>query len=463
LRTFRSLRCAVAPEIITRRVYTPAVDLWSAGVILYILLSGVVPFEDADEKKLFSKIARAAYSLSGPEFATVSSEAKRLIAGLMCLEPTRRFTARQALAHGWFERAARTSVRILVPPSASASAGSSASSAFATPQASPRDAGLPPLPPSRKLSVEEAAAEAAEEESAAQPLLSTVHGLAAYAARTKPPVRVFPAGAYLIRRGERATEVFLIRSGTCAIVLEEDEPPGAAAPGAAAAKTAGPQLGPDGSPQPSPREKLMATRGPGDFVGEVGVVMDAKGSLMLPVGGAAAEAARADMLRGHGGRGVAANAAGGVGGGAAGGAAGGLPGGGGGGAEGGAAAAEAEATSPRAPPSPSADKWCARASRPSRSHTLARVAVRVSHSRRASNATSRVMPRRMPALMARKLAKKWVGSRRTVRCAPPALCTPNTRMRWREQALVAHAHFSPAALTHAPLCAHHAACARRRR
>ncbi len=358
-------------------MYTPAVDLWSAGVILYILLSGVVPFEDADEKKLFSKIARAAYSLSGPEFATVSSEAKRLIAGLMCLEPTRRFTARQALAHGWFERAARTSGRILSPPSASASAGSStAGSAFATPQPSPRDAGLPPLPPSRKLSVEEAAAEAAEEEYAAQPLLSTVHGLAAYAARTKPPVRVFPAGAYLIRRGERATEVFLIRSGTCAIVLEEDEPPGAAAPGAAAAKTAAqrPQLGPDASPQPSPREKLMATRGPGDFVGEVGVVMDAKGSLMLPVGGAAAEAARADMLRGHGGRGVAANAAGGVGGGAAGGAA----GGGGGGAEGGAAAAEADASSPRAPPSPSADKWCVRPSR----HSIPRVAVRVSLSRR---------------------------------------------------------------------------------
>jgi hypothetical protein len=352
----------VAPEIITRRVYTPAVDLWSAGVILYILLSGVVPFEDADEKKLFGKIARAAYSLSGPEFATVSSEAKRLIAGLMCLEPTRRLTARQALAHGWFGRAERLSARILVPPSASASSASVASSSHATPLPSPRDPGLPPLPPSRKQSAEEEAVAAAEEESAAQPLPSTVHGLAAYAARTKPPVRVFPAGAYLIRRGERATEVFLIRTGTCAIVLEEDEPPGAAAPGAAAPKA---KLGPDASPQPSPREKLMATRGPGDFVGEVGVVMDAKGGLMLPVGGAAAEAARADMLRGSAGRGAASGGARGA-------------AGGGGGAEGGAATVAEEgeeAAAPVVPPSPSGrspspDKWCACAPCCAHCHTL---------------------------------------------------------------------------------------------
>ena len=42
----------MAPEIITGRVYTHTVDMWSAGVILFILLSGVVPFEDADEQKV---------------------------------------------------------------------------------------------------------------------------------------------------------------------------------------------------------------------------------------------------------------------------------------------------------------------------------------------------------------------------------------------------------------------------
>jgi serine/threonine protein kinase len=43
---------AVAPEIITGRMYTHTVDMWSAGVILFILLSGVVPFEDPDEQKV---------------------------------------------------------------------------------------------------------------------------------------------------------------------------------------------------------------------------------------------------------------------------------------------------------------------------------------------------------------------------------------------------------------------------
>jgi hypothetical protein len=224
----------VAPEIITRRVYTPAVDLWSAGVILYILLSGVVPFEDQDEKRLFAKISRGAYSLNGPEWVAVSSEAKRLVAGLMCLDPARRLTAAAALEHNWFLRASRK-----LPPSVTAS--------------------------------QKEMDDAKEEEAAAVPLPSAAGGLAAFAARIKLPVQQFPAGSHIIHRGERATHVYLIRSGTCALVLE-----------------------PEAHEEPQPHEggstpddlgqgvKLLGRRGAGDFVGETGVVMDARGRLILP-------------------------------------------------------------------------------------------------------------------------------------------------------------------------------------
>ena len=218
----------VAPEIITRRVYTPAVDLWSAGVILYILLSGVVPFEDQDEKRLFAKISRGAYSLSGPEWVAVSSEAKRLVAGLMCLDPARRLTAAAALEHNWFLRASRK-----LPPS---------------------------VAPSQKDMQD-----AKEEEAAAVPLPSAAGGLAAFAARIKLPVQQFPAGSHIIHRGERATHVYLIRSGTCALVLEPEAHEGDSPPN-----------------EPPHGVKLLARRGAGDFVGETGVVMDARGRLILP-------------------------------------------------------------------------------------------------------------------------------------------------------------------------------------
>ena len=61
----------LAPEIISGQRYTPAVDCWAAGVCMYILLSGVVPFywtdkPGADMRELFDRITAGAYSLDGP-------------------------------------------------------------------------------------------------------------------------------------------------------------------------------------------------------------------------------------------------------------------------------------------------------------------------------------------------------------------------------------------------------------
>jgi calcium/calmodulin-dependent protein kinase I len=197
----------VAPEVLSRRPYGPAVDLWSCGVCLYILLAGVVPFSDPDEQRLVHRIATAKYSLSGPEWSAISSEAKALVKGLMCLSPAARLTASAALQHPWLRQAPE--------------------------QADGRVQGQQQ-----------------------QPLRLNSKKLAAYAARAKPPVRHFAAGDFLIRRGQRATEVFLIREGTVEVVVDDDA-------GAATSYT------------------MLNTRGAGEIVGEQGVITNAAGDLTL--------------------------------------------------------------------------------------------------------------------------------------------------------------------------------------
>lgn len=55
----------IAPEILLRKPYNEAVDLWAIGVVTYILLSGRMPFDDDNRTRLYRKILRAKYSYSG--------------------------------------------------------------------------------------------------------------------------------------------------------------------------------------------------------------------------------------------------------------------------------------------------------------------------------------------------------------------------------------------------------------
>ena len=74
-------------------------DLWSSGVILYILLSGSSPFPRSEHT--LESIVRGQYSLSGPGWDRVSWEAKDLITQLLCLDPAHRISAQQARQHPW--------------------------------------------------------------------------------------------------------------------------------------------------------------------------------------------------------------------------------------------------------------------------------------------------------------------------------------------------------------------------
>ncbi|KAI8806482.1 calcium/calmodulin-dependent protein kinase type 1 [Cladochytrium replicatum] len=89
----------VAPEVLQRQGYGHEVDLWSLGVITYILLCGYPPFYDKNNVKLFKQIMSGEYVFDRPWWDPVSEIAKDFIRHLLVLSPKARYTARQALNH----------------------------------------------------------------------------------------------------------------------------------------------------------------------------------------------------------------------------------------------------------------------------------------------------------------------------------------------------------------------------
>ncbi|XP_070541852.1 calcium/calmodulin-dependent protein kinase type IV-like [Ptychodera flava] len=98
-----------APEVLYGKPYGPEVDMWSVGVITYILLCGFEPFYDErGDKHMFQKILNSDYEFMSPFWDEVSLNAKDLISKLLVLQPKKRLTAVQALQHPWVKgRAAK--------------------------------------------------------------------------------------------------------------------------------------------------------------------------------------------------------------------------------------------------------------------------------------------------------------------------------------------------------------------
>jgi calcium/calmodulin-dependent protein kinase I len=91
----------VAPEILEGTPYDQRADMWSVGVILYILLGGYPPFIESTQRDLFRKIRRGEYEFHEEYWGTVSAEAKELISSLLTVKASNRLDAEQALQNSW--------------------------------------------------------------------------------------------------------------------------------------------------------------------------------------------------------------------------------------------------------------------------------------------------------------------------------------------------------------------------
>lgn len=93
----------VAPEVICGRAYGTEVDLWSAGVVVYMALVASSPWAAASTPETLRLVKAAKYSTAGPAWSGISSSAKAMVCKLMTLDPKERPSAETALADVWID------------------------------------------------------------------------------------------------------------------------------------------------------------------------------------------------------------------------------------------------------------------------------------------------------------------------------------------------------------------------
>ena len=92
----------IAPEVLQGE-YNEKCDLWSVGVILYILLAGRPPFDGKDDREIIKRVKIGNYNVQGPEWRYISKDGVDLIRKLLTYDPARRITAEAALKHPWIK------------------------------------------------------------------------------------------------------------------------------------------------------------------------------------------------------------------------------------------------------------------------------------------------------------------------------------------------------------------------
>ena len=103
----------VSPEVIKGK-YDEKCDIWSAGVILYILICGYPCFNGEDDKEIISSILRGKVQFYSPEWDNISEDVKNLVLK-MCCPPEKRLTAEQVLNETWVKDNAPNSSQNMVP------------------------------------------------------------------------------------------------------------------------------------------------------------------------------------------------------------------------------------------------------------------------------------------------------------------------------------------------------------
>lgn len=92
----------IAPEVLNES-YNEKCDVWSCGVILYILLSGIPPFNGTADEEILDAVIKGKYTLDIPEFRSVSAYAKQIIRKMLIFEPKDRISIEEALNDEWFK------------------------------------------------------------------------------------------------------------------------------------------------------------------------------------------------------------------------------------------------------------------------------------------------------------------------------------------------------------------------
>ena len=92
----------IAPEVLQNN-YDEKCDIWSIGVIMYILLCGYPPFNGATEEEIIARVTEGTYCIDDEDWDDISDSAKDLIKELLAYNPADRITAQKAIKHPWIK------------------------------------------------------------------------------------------------------------------------------------------------------------------------------------------------------------------------------------------------------------------------------------------------------------------------------------------------------------------------
>lgn len=107
----------VAPEVLAGK-YSEQCDVWSLGVLIYVLLCGAPPFFGDSDAEVLQRVKKGHYDFDMPAWDVISKDAKDLVQKMLVMDPRKRYTAEQALHHRWVEKLAPNASNTVLSSSA---------------------------------------------------------------------------------------------------------------------------------------------------------------------------------------------------------------------------------------------------------------------------------------------------------------------------------------------------------